>query len=110
MAEKAEDLGEPVAYQVLRKGVPVYALNGDTVGTVEQVLADEREDLFHGLLITTPDGPRVATGTQVAELYERGAIVTETADRLPRPSADLPEGRHEASGLKRAWDWLVQPH
>jgi hypothetical protein len=109
MTEKAEDLGEPVAYLVLREGVPVYAPSGDTVGTVEHVLADENEDVFHGLLIKTPHGHRFATGEQVAGLYENGAIVTEPAERLARPSADLPEGRRD-SGLKRAWDWLVQPH
>ncbi|WIM97521.1 hypothetical protein ACTOB_001049 [Actinoplanes oblitus] len=108
MAEKAEDLGEPVAYLVLREGVPVYAPSGDTVGTVEHVVADEREDVFHGLLIKTADGHRFATGEQVAGLYENGAIVTEPAESLARPSADLPQGRHD-SGLKRAWDWLVQP-
>jgi hypothetical protein len=109
MAENAEDLGEPVAYLILREGVPVYALNGDTVGTVDHVLADEREDVFHGLLIKTPDGHRFASGDQVSGLYERGAIVTETADRLPRPSADLPEAHAGDSGLKRAWNWLIQP-
>ncbi|WP_436523023.1 PRC-barrel domain-containing protein [Actinoplanes sp. HUAS TT8] len=108
MAENAEDLGEPVAYLVLKKGVPVYTLSGDNVGRVGQVLADEREDVFHGLLIDTPDGRRFAAGDQVAGLYERGAIVTEPAERLARPGDNLPAGRHESS-FKRAWDWLVQP-
>lgn len=109
MAENSEDLGEPVAYLVLQEGVPVWTEGGDPVGTVEHVLADEREDMFHGLLIKTSDGPRVATGEQVAGLYERGALITEPAERLARPSADLPAGRHEDSTLKKAWDWLVQP-
>lgn len=109
MTENAEDLGEPVAYLVLREGVPVFAPGGDAIGTVEHVLADEPEDVFHGLLITTPDGPRFAPGAQVAGLYERGAVLTVPADRLSPPSAGLPEGRRD-SGLKRAWDWLVQPH
>jgi sporulation protein YlmC with PRC-barrel domain len=106
MAENAEDLGEPVAYQVLRAGVPVYAPSGDSVGTVEQVVADDGSEVFHGLVIGTPDGRRFAAAAQVAGLYERGVILTEPAERL---STDLPAERHE-SGLKRAWDWLVQPH
>ncbi|GIF15401.1 PRC-barrel domain-containing protein [Actinoplanes teichomyceticus] len=108
MTEKAEDLGEPVAYLVLKDGVPVYAPSGDRIGTVEHVLADEPEDVFHGLLIRTSDGHRFAAGDQVAGLYENGAILTEPGERLTRPSPDLPEGRH-AGALKRAWDWLVQP-
>ncbi|WP_189329609.1 hypothetical protein [Actinoplanes ianthinogenes] len=109
MTEKAEDLGEPVAYLVLREGVPVYAPSGDTVGTVDHVLADEHEDVFHGLLLSTPDGPRFAAGDKVAGLYENGVILTEPADHLPRPTGDLPEA-HPDSNLKRAWNWLVKPH
>ncbi|GIF06680.1 hypothetical protein [Actinoplanes siamensis] len=103
MTEKAEDLGEPVAYLVLREGVPAYAPSGDTFGTVAHVLADEQEDVFHGLVINTPDGPRVAPAAQVEGLFEKGVIVTGPLEQLPRP-----EG-HQDSGLKRAWDWLVQP-
>ena|SRR5690349_18416328 len=108
MTENAEDLGEPVAYLVLREGVPVYATSGDTVGTVQRVLADEREDVFHGLLISTPDGPRIAARDQVAGLYEHGAIVTEPAEHLARPNPGMPGEPHD-SGLKRAWNWLIQP-
>jgi len=38
-------------------------------------------------------------------------IVAEPADRLVTPSADTPDGLAEshATGLKRAWDWLIQP-
>ncbi|AEV82135.1 hypothetical protein ACWT_1119 [Actinoplanes sp. SE50] len=109
MTEKAEDLGEPVAYLVLKEGVPVYAPSGDRIGTVEHVLSDEPADVFHGLLISTPDGRRFASGDQVAGLYEHGAVLTEPAEQLARSGADLP-GERSGGTLKRAWDWLVQPH
>ncbi|MBW6432269.1 PRC-barrel domain-containing protein [Actinoplanes hulinensis] len=106
-----EDLGAPVSYLVLTDGMPVYDRSGDPVGTIEHVLADEREDVFHGLLIATPVGPRFAGGDQVDGLFERAVIVTEPAVRLAEPSADAPADLAEshATGLRRAWDWLIQP-
>ena len=106
-----EDLGAPVAYLVLKRGTPVYDRAGDRVGSVEHVLADEPQDVFHGLLVKTDDGHRFAGGDQVDGLYEHGVIVSEPADRLATPSADAPAGLAESrsTGLRRAWDWLIQP-
>ncbi|HWS31531.1 MAG TPA: PRC-barrel domain-containing protein [Actinoplanes sp.] len=106
-----EDLGNPVSYLVLADGTAVYDRSGASVGTVDHVLADDQTNLFHGLLIKTADGPRFAGGDQVDGLFERGVIVAEPADRLTVPSADGPADATEsrATGLKRAWDWLIQP-
>lgn len=106
-----EDLGAPVSYLVLKDGTAVYDRSGDRVGTVDHVLADEPASLFHGLLIKTADGHRFAAGDQVDGLFEHGVIVTEPAGRLATPSADTPAGLAEnrATGLKRAWDWLIRP-
>ena len=49
------DEGSPIAYQVLETGVPVLASDGERVGTVGSVLSAPEEDVFHGLLINTPD-------------------------------------------------------
>jgi hypothetical protein len=78
---------------------------------VDHVLADERANIFHGLLIKTGDGHRFAGGDQVDGLYERGVIVAEPAAELATPAADTPAGLAEnrATGLQRAWAWLVEP-
>jgi hypothetical protein len=106
-----EDLGAPVSYLVLEDGTIVYDRSGAQVGTVDHVLADEPANLFHGLLIRTADGHRFAAGDQVDGLFEHGVIVAEPADRLATPSADAPAELAEsrATGLKRAWEWLIQP-
>ncbi|MEU4694206.1 PRC-barrel domain-containing protein [Actinoplanes sp. NPDC023714] len=111
MSENTEDLGTPVSYLVLKEGVPVYDRSGDSVGTVEHVLADEREDVFHGLLLKTADGHRFAGGDQVDGLFERGVIVSEPVGNLAEPSADAPAGLAESrvTALRKAWDWLIQP-
>ncbi|MEV6345146.1 PRC-barrel domain-containing protein [Actinoplanes sp. NPDC051851] len=109
--EKVQDLGEPVAYLVLRDGTPVYDEGGSPVGTVEHVLADEREDVFHGLLVGTAAGHRFARPGQVTGIFEHGVIIGVPAGELAEPSADPPSRLLEdrAGALRRAWDWLSRP-
>lgn len=109
-----EDLGAPIAYLVLADGTAVYDASGDRVGEVEHVLADEQEDVFHGLILKTASGHRFAAAKRIQGIFEHGVIVDAPADRLPEPSADgaarLADGDSTlAQSLKRAWDWLVQP-
>ncbi|MDQ7909503.1 hypothetical protein RB614_33765 [Phytohabitans sp. ZYX-F-186] len=111
-----EGLGEPVAYTVLPDGVPVYDRNRVLVGEVEHVLADEGPDIFHGLIVRTPDGHGFADREQIAELHRRGVLLTVPGTDLRAPSADpvaadadRPAGEQLQEGLRRAWDWLSQP-
>ena len=106
-----EDLGAPVSYLVLAAGTAVYDRSGDPVGKVDHVLADEGHDVFHGLLVKTADGHRFAAGDQVDGLFEHGVIVSVPAGELPEPAAGSPADVSEdrATGLKKAWDWLIQP-
>ena len=107
-----EDLGAPVAYLVVKDGTRVYDRAGDDVGTVEHVLADDPANMFHGLIIKTPAGHRFAGSDLVDGLFEHGVIIAEPAARLPEPSADAPASIADdnlKNGLKRAWDWLIQP-
>ncbi|MEV6851543.1 PRC-barrel domain-containing protein [Actinoplanes sp. NPDC051411] len=103
----AQDLGEPVSYLVLKDGTPVFDSSGDRVGEVEHVLADEQEDVFHGLIVKTADGHRFAAAEHVDGLFERGVIINTPAGQLPEPSASSDSSLGET--LKRAWDWLIQP-
>jgi hypothetical protein len=87
------DEGLPIAYSVLKTGVPVLARDGGEVGTVARVVADEDEDIFHGLVISTPhNGVRFVPAEQVAELHERG--VDLKIDRMG--VAGLPAPEHSA--------------
>ena len=108
-----EDLGAPVSYLTLADGTPVFDRSGTHVGEVEHVLADERSDVFHGLLVGTPAGHRFARAGLVDGLFERGVIIAAAAD-LPEPSADPPartaeEDESLGASLRKAWDWLVRP-
>jgi sporulation protein YlmC with PRC-barrel domain len=108
-----QDLGEPVSYLVLKNGTPVFDRSGDRVGEVEHVLSDDAEDVFHGLIVKTPEGHRFAASDRVDGLFEHGVIVNAPAAQLPEPSADpaaqAADNDTLAQSLKRAWDWLIQP-
>ena len=106
------DLGEPQSYLVLKDGTPVYDRSGSTVGTVAHVLSDDAQDVFHGLILDTGHGHRFADGDQVDGIYANGVIVSQPADQLPEPSEDAAAraaGDEKATGLRRAWEWLIQP-
>jgi hypothetical protein len=108
-----EDLGAPISYLVLADGTPVYDSSGERAGEIEHVLADEQEDVFHGVLLKTPAGHRFASSSQIEGIYEHGVIVSVPAGQLPEPSADAAaqaaDGDTLRQSLKRAWDWLVKP-
>ena len=108
-----EDLGAPQSYLVLAEGTRVFDRSGTAAGTVEHVLADEQSDVFHGLVLKTDAGHRFVGGDRVDGIYQHGVIIAVPADQLPEPSADAAARAADdeglADGLRRAWDWLVQP-
>jgi hypothetical protein len=104
-SEAAEELGTPQSYLVLADGTPVYDRSGEVVGTVEHVFSDDKEDIFHGLVLKTPDGHRWADSADVTGIYERGVILSRSAGDLAEPAESAVTG----SPLRRAWDWLIQP-
>ena len=108
------DLGPPIAYQALPHGVPVYDRRATRIGVVEQVLADEPVDIFHGLTVLTEPSPGrhlVADADQIAELRERGVLLSVFADDLHEPRRYATAGEHTdkpADGLLRSgWRRLV---
>ena len=104
-----EDLGAPQSF-LTADGTAVYDRAGDKVGTVAHALADDRDEIFHGLVIETPKGHRYAAANQVDGIFERGVIVAAPADQLPEPAEDAKADDDSlADGLRRAWRWLVDP-
>ena len=82
------DLGAPTSYLTLEAGAPVFTCDGEQIGQVEQVLADEGEDIFDGLVVSGPDRPRYVAGEQVEEIFERGVLLKLDAaavGELPLP-------------------------
>ncbi len=113
------DLGSPISYEVLEAGTPVLSSDGQVVGHVVHVLADEAEDVFDGVVIQlVDDRHRFADADDVATIHERGLTLKQTAaecESLPEPSANpavirddptVGSGSKIERKLRRAWDLL----
>jgi hypothetical protein len=111
--------GDPISYMTLEEGAPVFGADGEEVGHVAHVLADEEADVFDGIVIAHGLGHHVfADAEQVAAMDERGVTLTMSvaeAEALPRPSenpavmeADPSDTAPDKLGdkLRRAWDLL----
>jgi hypothetical protein len=86
-----DDLGAPISYLALRRGATVVGPDGEVVGRVRRVLAAQKQDVFHGLLVDTATGARVVGADQVASIHERAVVLRLSAAQcaeLPRASTD----------------------
>jgi hypothetical protein len=95
---------------VLDKDVPVLASDGQRVGTVHHVVAAPEKDIFHGIVISTPEhGRRFVEAADVASLHERGVdlrIDLAAAQRLPEPGGGAAV-YDEAPGEMKGWHhWM----
>jgi hypothetical protein len=109
----AMEEGLPIAYQLLEDGVPVLASDGQQVGTVGSVLSAPEEDVFHGLLINTPDhGIRFLEADAIASIHEHGVdlrIDSAAAQNLPAPEHKAPV-YDEDPAIQTKWSHLVHKY
>jgi hypothetical protein len=105
------DEGDPIAYEVLERGVTVYASGGDRVGTVDHVISAPEVDIFHGLVIGTERGKRFVAADLIVSLHERGVDLGIDADEcagLPEPGGAASTWRVHEPGVKPSrWKEMV---
>ena len=103
----AEDPDEhAIGYQVLPRGTPVEAADGDQVGTFHKALHHGRENLFDGMVIRTEEGKRFVDAPEVARITNKRVILTidsAAARELPEPHGAL--GQLSERGRRRARRW-----
>ena len=103
------DEGLPIAYEVLEKGVPVLASDGEQVGTVHHVVAAPEKDIFHGLVIATPHhGRRFVQAADVASLHEHGVdlrIDSAAVAGLPEPGGGAPVYDEDPAAISTWSHW-----
>jgi uncharacterized protein YrrD len=110
-----DDLGPQIAWRGLEEGTPVYDRGGDRIGVVEHVQAPA--DIFEGIIVHTrplPGRHVFADHGQIAEIHERGVLLSVERDELSEPeeSPRRRQGRRTLepgweARLRRAWDWLM---
>jgi uncharacterized protein YrrD len=109
-----DQLGDPIAYLGVEDGTPVYDRDGSRVGVVEHVMA--YGGIFEGLIIHTsplPGRHLYADAAQIAEIRERGILLSVRREELHDPRRESGRRRRVASEstlearLRRALDWLT---
>jgi hypothetical protein len=104
------DEGFPIAYEVLEKGVPVLASDGVQVGSVHHVVAAPEKDIFHGLVITTPEhGARFVEAAAIESLHEHGVdlqIDAAAVRELPQPGGGAPVFSESPEDMKGWHHWV----
>jgi hypothetical protein len=112
-----QDLGDLVAYTAIADGTPVYDPEGRRIGVVEHVM--EVGGIFEGVIVHThplPGRHLYAEADQIAEIHERGIILSVGRQELHAPDAPEQETRRGQAGagesrlearLRRAWDWIT---
>jgi sporulation protein YlmC with PRC-barrel domain len=104
------DEGLPIAYEVLDKGVAVLSSDGEQVGTVHHVVAAPEKDIFHGLVIATPQrGRRFVEAADIASLHEHGVdlrIDSAAVQSLPEPGGGAPVYDEDPGEMKGWHHWV----
>jgi hypothetical protein len=70
----------PVAWTAMPSHAPVIAADGTEIGTAEQVIADQSEDIFHGIVVKRADDGELVEvpAVRVKKMTERH-VVTDLA-------------------------------
>jgi hypothetical protein len=74
-----EDEGHAIGYKVLPRGTPVVTSDGVQLGTVSRVLDNEREHIFDGIVVRTPERRVFVDAPEVARIAEKRVTLTITA-------------------------------
>ncbi len=89
----AEDPDEhAIGYQVLPRGTPVFASDGEQVGTFAKALHHGREHLFDGMVIKTEEGRRFVDAPEVARITNKRVLLgidSAAVRELPEPRGML---------------------
>ena len=84
------DDGHAIHYTALTRGTPVFAADEVEVGKVVEVLDNDREHIFDGIVMEGNDGKlRFIDAPEVQRTAERGVtlnIGAAEAERLPPPA------------------------
>jgi len=81
----------PVAWQAMPRHAPVVAGDGTEIGTADSLLADEDEDIFHGIVLKRkPDGDKVEIPARRITRITTRRVITDLG---PSDAATLPAYR-----------------
>jgi len=81
----------PVAWRAMPRHAPVVAGDGTEIGTADSLLADEDEDIFHGIVLKRKsDGDKVEVPARRITRITTRRVITDLG---PSDAATLPPYR-----------------
>jgi hypothetical protein len=90
------DEGNPISFRVLASGTAVWSSDDQEIGTVERVLATDREDIFDGIVVRTKSGIRFVDAPEVSRIAERRVTLSITSTEVEQ----LPEHERGAQEFR----------
>jgi hypothetical protein len=108
------DEGPPSSYLLLASDTPVYCSDGIVAGRVKEVLREERNDIFDGLVLASDYGDRFVPADRVAAIHERGVDLSLPSADVVELTAPAPHRRikFDVSDDERPWievlHWLCE--
>ncbi len=88
-------MSDPSSWLALDTGTPVYASDGEEVGSVAEVLGDEQNDIFNGLTVRANvlGSARYVPAEHVAQIYEDRVDLDLTGAELAELDEHGPQDR-----------------
>ena len=98
-----DDHGDPISYQALQPGTPIFSSDDRELGTVERAIDNPKEHIFDGIVMIAGDRHVWVDAPEVARITERrvtltidaeeAAALTDYAPGAPEYSANVRGGR-----------------
>ena len=85
------DHGHRISYEALKRGTEVFSRDGERLGIVKRVVADDRTRIFKDVVIDIklgPGGLKLVDARDVEDIFERGLhlrLSADEVDALPAP-------------------------
>jgi hypothetical protein len=94
-------MANPVSWLLVEKGWEVVGLDGEQVGTVDEVIGDSGSDIFNGLAVSTSllGRPRYVPAERVREIVEGRVVLDldEAAFERLAEHGETPPGERDRS-------------
>ncbi len=97
----SDDHGDPISYQALQRGTPIFSSDEQELGTVERAIDNPKEHIFDGIVMAAGDRQLWVDAPEVARITERRVTLTidaEAAAELTDYAPGAPEYRANVGG------------
>ena len=101
----SDDHGDPISYQALERGTPVFSADDVELGKVERVIDNPKEHIFDGIVMRAGDRHVWVDAPEVARITERRVTLTidaRAAGELTDYAPGAPEYRANVRGGRLA--------